>query len=155
MKTAQIKRLVRKLHVNPSARMRRSTLCDALKAQAESPKTKSAEMHRGVLSTITTNRAARLSAAAVVIVLIGFVVFHQAAHRQTDGQSLMKAAKSPAEMLTFISLTMAYRRGGIEALERQCEQAVELLGPGTQNLSVRQMFQELNTNGDNSERTEL
>jgi hypothetical protein len=144
MKTAQIKRLVRKLRVNPSARMHDRTLCDALDAQAESQKTKSAEMHRGVVSTIMTNRAARLAAAGVVILLIGFAVVRQAAHRQSDGQALIEAAKSPAEMLTYASLTVAYRQGGFEEVDKQCEKAFELLGPRPESLSPQQVLAEFN-----------
>ncbi|HUT29305.1 MAG TPA: hypothetical protein VMX13_05895 [Sedimentisphaerales bacterium] len=145
MKTAQIKRLVRKLHVNPSARMHDRTLCDALKAQAESQKTESAEMHRGVLTTIMTNRATRLATAAVVIVLIGFVIVHQAARRQIDGQPFTDAAKSPGEMMTAMSLNIAYRKGGLEAVEKQGDRAFKMLRLQPTSISVRQLLEEFDS----------
>jgi hypothetical protein len=107
-----------------------------------------------LLSVLLGSRVTRLAAAAVIIVAIGFVV-HRISREHTDGQITSEPAKSPSEMLTFMSLTMAYRQGGIEAVEKQCEQAVELLGPRTKNLSVRELFEEFNSNGDNPERTEL
>jgi hypothetical protein len=47
-------------------------------------------------------------------------------------------------MLTAMSLTMVYRRGGIEALERQCEQAIEMLGPRPTSLSLKQLLEDSN-----------
>jgi hypothetical protein len=105
-------------------------------------------------SLILASKVARLAAAALLIVSIG-LVGHRISREHTNGAAFRDAAKSPAEMLTFMSLTMAYRQGGIEAVEKQCEQAVELLGPRTKNLSVRELFEEFNSNGDNPERTEL
>jgi hypothetical protein len=153
MKAAKIKRLIKKLNVNPSARMHPRTLGDALKAQAESQQTESAEMHRGVLSTIMTNRATRLAAAAVVIAAIGFSIVHQAARRQIDGQTSTDAAKSPGEMMTAMSLNIAYRKGGLEAVEKQCDRAFKMLGPQPTRISVRQLLEEFNS--EEVERKEL
>ena len=49
-------------------------------------------------------------------------------------QAVIQAAevkKSPVEMMTTISLERAFRQGGIEAVENQCEQALKLLGTRT------------------------
>jgi hypothetical protein len=143
----------RKPHIATDSETDERILDDSFGAM-EAAKAKLSGGRPKLWSLILASKVARLAAAALLIVSIG-LVGHRISREHTNGAAFRDAAKSPAEMLTFMSLTMAYRRGGIEALERQCEQAVELLGPRTQNLSVRQMFQELNSNGDNSERTEL
>jgi len=144
----------RKLHIATSADADKRILNDSFAAM-ETAKAKLTGSWRNRWTMVWASKVRRLAAAAVIILLIGFVIVHQVSRRQTDGQAVMEAAKSPAEMLTFVSLTMAYRKGGIDALERQCEQAVELLGPRREDLSIGELLEELNSNGMNSERTEL
>ena len=51
-------------------------------------------------------------------------------------------AKSPAEMVTSASLRTAYNRGGMEALEEQCDRAARILGQGL--LSMKDVVEESN-----------
>ncbi|MHC4501437.1 MAG: hypothetical protein ACYS21_20290 [Planctomycetota bacterium] len=87
----------------------------------------------------------RLAAGAVVIVLIGFVIVHQVSRRQTDGQAFTDAGKSPGEMMTAVSLNIAYRKGGLEAVEKQCDRAFKMLGPRPTRVSVRELLEEFNS----------
>jgi hypothetical protein len=144
----------RKPHTTTGSDTDKRILNDSFDAMDETIRGQSVDGKPNICKRIVQSRITRIAAAAVIIVAIGAVV-HRVYREHTDGQIISQPARSPAEMLTFVSLTMAYRHGGIEALERQCEQAVELLGPRTKNLSVRELFEELNSNGDNSERTEL
>lgn len=127
MKPTEIKKLIKKLHVNPSAQMRHRTLGDALEAQAESLKTKSPEIHPGLSSTIIRSKVTKLAAAAVLIIAVGFLVVHTRLRPQEGTATVSRAAKSPGEMMTAMSLKIAYRRGGLEAVEQQCERAFEML----------------------------
>jgi len=56
----------------------------------------------------------------------------------------VKAIKTPAEMMTAMSLTIAYRKGGMEALEAQYDEACKQLGPRPRSLSVNQVLTEFN-----------
>jgi hypothetical protein len=56
-------------------------------------------------------------------------------------------------MMTAMSLTIAYRRGGLEAVEQQCEKAIEMLGPRPKTISVQELLEDFNS--ENSERTKL
>jgi hypothetical protein len=47
-------------------------------------------------------------------------------------------------MMTAMSLTIAYRKGGMEALEEQYDQAFKQLGPRPGSLSVDQVLTEFN-----------
>jgi hypothetical protein len=47
-------------------------------------------------------------------------------------------------MMTAMSLTMAYRRGGIDALDEQCEKAIRMLGPRPLRLTLGQLLAENN-----------
>ena len=88
--------------------------------------------------------AVRVAAAAVIIAAISFAIVYLGPGEQVDSTATDKVVKSPAEMLTAMSLTMVYRRGGIEALERQCEQAIEMLGPRPTSLSLKQLLEDSN-----------
>jgi hypothetical protein len=100
-------------------------------------------------SFLLASKMMRLAAAALIIVAIGFVIVHQAARRQIDGQTFTDAAKSPGEMMTAMSLERAFRRGGIEAVEEQCKRAFKPLGLQPRSLSVEQILAEFD--GENPE----
>ncbi len=82
-------------------------------------------------------------AAAVIIVAISFFIVRQGPSEQAD-TTVSKAAKSPVEMMTALSLERAFRRGGIEAIEKQCKQAFKPIGPRPRRLSVEQILAEFN-----------
>ena len=84
----------------------------------------------------------KLAAAAVIIVGIGLhaVLVHQG----PGEQPVPKVAKSPAEMVTAMSLKIAYRHGGIEAVEKQFEKALEMLGPRPAKITVKELLAEFN-----------
>jgi hypothetical protein len=88
--------------------------------------------------------AVRVAAAAIIIAAISFSIVYLGPGEQVDTTQTAKVVKSPAEMLTAMSLTMVYRRGGIEALERQCERAIEMLGPRPTSLSLQQLLEDSN-----------
>jgi len=83
----------------------------------------------------------KLAAAAVIIVGIGLyaVLVHQG-----PGEHHVPVVKSPTKMMTAMSLTMAYRRGGIEAIDEQCEKAIRMLGPRPLRLTLGQLLSENN-----------
>lgn len=93
--------------------------------------------------TIVHHRLVRLAAAAVLIIAAGLLIFSQISDRHEPAR-IAKKPKSPADMQTILSLNIAYRRGGIEAVYRQCETAIEMLGPRPAQITIRQMLAEFN-----------
>jgi len=102
----------------------------------------------GVLSIVMRSRIAQVAAAAVFMIAVGLFI----AHLDHDGQQQGKPeqwTKSPAEMVTSASLRTAYNRGGMEALEEQCDRAARMLGQGSPgggqgSLSMADLFEDLN-----------
>ena len=84
----------------------------------------------------------KLAAAAVLIVGIGLLAFY--VHQGPGEQPVPRVAVSPTKMMTAMSLTMAYRRGGIDAVDRQCEKAVRMLRTRPQRLTLGQLLAENN-----------
>jgi hypothetical protein len=95
----------------------------------------------GVLSIVMRSRVAQVAAAAVFIIAVGLFVARPGHEGQPQGEP-EQWAKSPAEMVTSASLRTAYNRGGMEALEEQCDRAARILGQGS--LSMVDLFEDLN-----------
>jgi hypothetical protein len=112
-------------------------------------KTRYPEEYRILLKQKTVPRRIRamrvgLSAAAMIAVIVGLFLITHDRDQQKEPPRNPAAAQSPAEMLTAISLKMAYRRGGIEAVDKQCETAVKMLGPRSSSLSVKELLIDFN-----------
>ncbi len=111
-----------------------------LKSRAEQ---KPLSIQPSLWMTVLHSRLAKLAAAAVIIIAIGLLRFNQSPHKQESVQ-IAKKSKSPAEMLTVAALNMAFRRGGIEAVEKQCEQVIDKLGPPPAMITVKELLAEFN-----------
>lgn len=92
---------------------------------------------------ILRSRAARLAAAAVIIVAVGLLMTYRNPPVQQQPQTA-SIAKSPAEMLTAMSLNIAWRRGGIEAVDDQSQEAFRMLGSKPAKASIQELLVELN-----------
>ena len=84
----------------------------------------------------------KLAAAAVIIAGIGLYAI--LVHRGPGERISPRVVESPVKMMTAMSLTMAYRRGGIEAVDEQCEKAIRMLGPRPLHLTIGQLFKDTN-----------
>jgi len=131
----------RKPYVQTSRQMDRHTLDDSFAVMDKTIRTKSTELKPGAHGLIIRSRVIRLvAAAAVIIVATGLIaVFVRQGPDERIGYD-----QSPTKMMSAISLTMAYRRGGIEALDEQCEKAIRMLGPRPLRLTLGQLLTENN-----------
>jgi hypothetical protein len=91
---------------------------------------------------------------AAVIAIAAFVIL--LTHRQTDKRvepTVANAVQSPTKMLSVLSLSLAYRQGGLDAVDEQCKKAFELLGQKNTNVSIGELLNE--SNGKKPERNDL
>jgi len=93
---------------------------------------------------ISKNTITKLTVAALIILAIGFFVAHLVPGEKVDTTNITTVTKSPAELLTVASLNMAYRRGGIKAVEQQCEEAIEKLGPQPDKITIKELLAKSN-----------
>lgn len=114
-------------------------LTEVLKERQLVKKVRSASWVAIIKSPVT-----KLAAAAVIIIAIGLFVSHQGPEERIDMPVTSRVERSPAEMMTLISLNVAYRRGGMEAVEKQCEQALDMLRPQHKKISIQQLLAENN-----------
>ena len=96
-----------------------------------------------ILKVILKSTLIKIAAAAVIILSVSIFITQKNPGEQ-EQPNIAKATQSPAEMMTAMSLTIAYRRGGMEALEAQYDEACKQLGPRPKRLSVDQVITEFN-----------
>ena len=113
-------------------------------AMAAYEKQELAVIERNIWRTIIKSRITKLAAAAVIIAAIGFFAVHQGPDEQIDKHDTSQFTESPARMLTVVSLNIAFRRGGTEAVEEQCDQALEMLGLRPEKISIQELLSGFN-----------
>ena len=57
------------------------------------------------------------------------------------------AQPSPAQMVSIISLSVAFRQGGMEGLDKQCDRALERLGPRPNSVSMQDLLKDIDSKG--------
>ena len=123
-----------KAKVATDPQMDKRVLGDSFAAMDETAAGKSS-----VVRMILQNRAARFAVAAVIILGVG-LLSDQLGPREQEPLEIRRVAKSPAEMLSVLSLNMAYRRGGLEAVDDVSNEAFKMLDSKPANVSVRELL---------------
>ena len=80
--------------------------------------------------------------AAAAMVVLALVIVARPPQRTTPPPPENRI-QSAGDLLTVGRLNAAYRRGGLEAMDRQCEAAAQRLEDRPQRTSVNQMIREL------------
>ncbi|OHB67688.1 MAG: hypothetical protein A2Y77_04830 [Planctomycetes bacterium RBG_13_62_9] len=88
----------------------------------------------------------KLAIAATVIAVAGILLMWrmQRGPEMPVPESRPVAAQSPAQMVSMISLSAAFRRGGIEEFNKQCDRALTTLGPRPTDVSMKDLFKDIN-----------
>ena len=132
---------VGKPHVKTSRQMDKRTLDDSFATMEQTIRAKSVGHKPSTARIITISRMVKLTAAAAVIIVgISLFVARQGPSEQGGITRVLEIAESPSEIMTMKSLTIAYRRGGIEGIENQCEKALKILGPQPASISLGDLF---------------
>jgi hypothetical protein len=93
---------------------------------------------------------------AAIVAIVAFVILlthHQSDKRVEPTVATFVEDRSPAKMLSVLSLSLAYRQGGLDAVDEQCKKAYELLGRKNTNMSIGELLNE--NNGQKPERKYL
>ena len=128
-----------KPHVTTGEAMDKRTLNDSFAVMDETIRSNK----QNVAGTIFRSRAVKLAAAAMIFVAISLLMVYQNPPVPQQQQTV-SVVKSPAEMLTAMSLNLAWRRGGIEAMDEQSQEAFEMLGSKPAKITIEELRVELN-----------
>jgi len=96
-----------------------------------------ADAHRPSLSImLLRSRAVQLAAAAVIVIAaVSFFLGRGGNVPNGPRAEVPKAAQSPAKMVSMMSLRTAYRQGGMDALDEQLRDTLNVLGPPSLSVS--------------------
>lgn len=83
----------------------------------------------------------KLAAAAAIIVLAGvFSVSEPGRMPERPIDEPRSVAQGPEEMLSMMSLRMAYQQGGFEALDQQLQDTLDTFRPRSSGVSMQELF---------------
>ena len=132
---------IEKPHVTTADEMDKRTLNDSFAAMDDTIRSSKQSAARIILRS----KAAKLAAAAVIFIAVSLlIVYKNPPVQQQSPKETVSAEKSPAEMLTAISLNLAWRRGGIEEMDEQSRKAFEMLGTKPAEATIDELKKELN-----------
>jgi hypothetical protein len=142
--TQNLEELVKRLHFKAGADLHERTISDALQAQAKSKEIKSASVGLVNWRIMLKSPLVKIALASLIILAVSFFVYNSRPVEKVNTVNVTKVTKSPAELLTVASLNMAYRRGGIKAIEKQCDEAVDKLGTQPAKITIKELLAEFN-----------
>jgi hypothetical protein len=128
-----------KPYVTTGSEMDKRTIDDSFAAMDETIRAQ----RPSTPGTIFRSRATKLAVAAVIFVAVSLLMVHQNPPVQQPPQP-ESVAKSPAEMLSAMSLNLAWRQGGIEAVDEQSDKAFKMLGSKPAKATIEELSVELN-----------
>lgn len=148
MKPAKnIEKLIKNIDIDTNAKMDEAVLNNTLKAFKESKEAKSAVPQPNIWRMIVKSRITQLAAAVVVILAVCWLaVSDRGELKQQEPKGPMAAvrSKTPAELVSAISLSMVFRDGGMEAMEKQFDKAEKKVRPGLkERITIDQLICEL------------
>lgn len=145
MKSAsEIEQLGKGIRFRPNAAADERILGLAEAAFEKSSKTGSAKAGPNIWQTIYKSKITKLAVAAMIIVAIGLFLVQRNPEERPENDIKTPVAKSPAEMPTVASLNIAYHKGGLDAVERQCEKAFERLELRPADITLQELLAEFN-----------
>lgn len=129
-----------KPHVTTGDAVDKRTLSDSFAEMDETTRRNKSSVTRIILRS----KAAKLAAAAVIFVTVSLLMVQQNPSVQQRPPKTDSDVKSPAEMLSAMSLNMAWRRGGIEEMDEQSGKAFRMLGSKPAKTTIEELSAELN-----------
>jgi hypothetical protein len=80
---------------------------------------------------------------AAGIVIVGYGLVCWTGFYRTKAPQAAAGVKSPAQIITVSSLSSAFSRGGMEALDKQLDEAIDRLGPRPMDVSMARLLTDL------------
>jgi len=91
--------------------------------------------------SLLASRAVQLAAAAVILIAAVGLFIGRGGHTPNGPTAQApKAAQSPAKIVSMMSLRTAYRQGGMDALDEQLRDTLNVLGPPSSSISMQELL---------------
>ena len=90
----------------------------------------------------------KLAAAVVIITTLYFIIFYASTNEQSGNIVREVQLKSPAEMMSVLTINTIYRQQGFDAVQRHLEKINEMKGASQRDtITLCDILAELNGNG--------
>ena len=83
----------------------------------------------------------RLAAAAAVIIVVGLLLSRDRQQPNIPAEKPALIAQSPAKIVSMASMRMTYQRRGMDALDQQFRDALDILGPRSSSVSIQELLE--------------
>ena len=97
-----------------------------------------------ILRVIFGKPAAQLAAAAAVILVVGLLLSRDGQKPDVPAAKSPVISQSPAKIVSMASMRMTYQRGGLDALDQQFRDALDVLGPTSSSMSMQEILEGFN-----------
>ena len=84
--------------------------------------------------------AVKLTAAAAVILVFGLILIRERQNPNGPAAKLPFITESPAKIVSMASMRMTYQRGGLDALDQQFRDTLDVLGPRSSSVSIQELL---------------
>lgn len=95
---------------------------------------------------VLKNPVTKLAIAAVIIITVGLFIAYLGPNEQERTDKDIIVATSPADMTSFLSMSLAYKNNGLAGLEEHCEKADKAMSKETPKITLSGILTELNNN---------
>lgn len=140
----KIEKLLARFAIEVDGQQDRAVLDNLLDAQAEREKTGAALPVFDAVRMMVRSRMMQVMAATIIIGIGFWGVYKGTDIGEIASPPVLQEVGSPAEWTTLGALRLAYCRGGMELVEKMCDQAISRSGPRPAEVSRWDYFQESN-----------
>lgn len=147
--TKNIKRLIKNTGIQTNPEVNEAVLKNLLNELDKSESIRSATTQPNIGRIIKQGLAMKLAAAVVIITTLYFIIFYASTNEQSGNIGLREEQlKSPAEMMSVLTINTIYRQGGFDAVQRHFEKTNEMKGlRQRRTITLCDILAELNGNG--------
>ena len=142
-----IKNLFAKSNVKADSKLHDKIITTALTAFEKTKKSKSAENQLNIWRMIAKSRITQVAAVLILLSAIYLLTLSDKSELEryeTAEAKIAVISETPAELMSVISLSMTFRDGGMQAMERQLDKAERKVRRGlTEPLTIDQLLCEL------------
>jgi hypothetical protein len=140
----KIEKLLARFDIEVNSQQDRAVLDKLLDAQAERKITGASLSVFDAFRIMIRSRMIQIMTATIIIGIGFFSVYEWGERGEIVSQPIPQEVRSPADLTTLGALRFAYCRGGIELVEKICDQAISRSGPRPAEISRWDYFQESN-----------
>lgn len=86
----------------------------------------------------------KLAAAAVILVVFGIFFGRDKVTPSKSTVPHVQESQSPTKIISMFSMRMTYQRGGFDALDQQFRETLDVMGPRSSGVSMKELLEGIN-----------